>query len=336
MNRAASYAVACALLVVTAVPLIGCAAPNTAPVIVSVESRERVVAPGDSVLIECVATDDNGDELTYEWTSDRGSINGYAGVVAWTAPVEEGIARIEVKVSDGGDELASRSLTVIVKSNYPPVIDGVTAELDWVPPGVSIQIQCEAEDPDGDVLSFAWSADCGEIVGDGAVATWTAPDTEGNCTITVIADDGYEGRARGMTSLVTSQFEPLLVTEMTVTPVDPPFYILARKDSGYKVYWEDSYVIECFVSEPERIVSYEWTDGVSVVTFPVGAENIVFEGGPTKIRWTAPKERGEVFITVTAKDATGHEATKSILMLVETCTCAFPKPKSGEESEESE
>jgi hypothetical protein len=332
LRRFTSLAIACAVLSLFAMSLSGCA-PNVPPTIVSLESHARVVAPGDSVLVECVATDEDGDELTFEWTSDRGAINGHAGVVAWTAPADEGIARISVTVSDGGDQPASENVAVVVKSNYPPVIDGVTAELDWVQPGVSVPIHCQAEDPDGDELSFTWTADCGQITGDGPDVTWTAPEAEGNCVITVIADDGFEGRAKGTIALVTSLYEPLLVTAMTVTAVDPPFYMVARTD-WYKVYWEDSYVIECFVSEPERIVSYEWSDGVSVVTFPVGAENIVFEGGPTKIRWTAPKERGEVMITVTAKDAVGNQATKSIPMNVESCTCAFPKPESGGESKD--
>ena len=32
-------------------------------------------------------------------------------------------------------------------------------------------------------------------------------------------------------------------------------------------------------------------------------------------------------MTVTAKDAVGNFATKSLTLQVETCTCAFPKPE---------
>ncbi|TFH34077.1 MAG: hypothetical protein E4G93_05915, partial [Dehalococcoidia bacterium] len=264
-----------------------------------------MVAPGDSVLIECVAADENGDELAYEWTSDRGTINGYAGDIAWTAPAEEGLARVSVTVSDGGDVTASDSIAITVKRNQSPVVSGVTANLDWVRPGDSMELRCEAEDPDGDVLTYTWTADCGELSGEGSSVIWTAPDVETECTVTVVEDDGYEGRSKGSVSVVSSLNEPLLVAGMTVTAVDEPYYIVPR-DDWYKVYWEDSYVIECLVNEPERIVSYEWSDGGPVATFPVGAERIVFEGGPSKIRWTAPKERGEYLLTVTARDATDH------------------------------
>ena len=131
--------------------------------------------------------------------------------------------------------------------------------------------------------------------------------------------------------MVSSQFEPLLVSSVTVTPVDDPPYIVARND-WYKVYWEDSYIIQCVVPEPARIVSYEWSDGGPVATFPVGADRIVFEGSPSRIRWTAPKVREEFVMTVTVRDAVGNAATKSITLFVDTCTCAFPEP--GSESEE--
>ncbi len=335
MYRVTGYAVACVALVLMLVPLSGCAA-DTPPVIVSLESRARLIAPGDSVLVECVASDVDGDELTYEWTSDRGTINGHAGVIAWTAPAEEGVGRITVTVSDGGEVAATKSIAVTVKSNTPPVMNGVTADLDWIHPGESIEVRCDAEDPDGDTLTYTWTADNGEISGEGPIVTWTAPATEGKCQITVIADDGYEGLAKGTLSIVTSKYQPLLITDMTVTPITPPFYIVARNGT-YKVYWEDSYDIECAASEPERIVSYEWSDGGTAVTFPVGAGNIAFESGPTVIRWTAPRERGEYTITVTARDAYGNEASKSIEVSVETCTCAFPKPEpvASEETSDS-
>ena len=326
MYRPVRPVLAIFLLALLSLPWVGCATPNTPPGIVSLTSRDHVIAPGDSVLIECVAEDADGDELTYEWTCDRGVINGHTGVIAWTAPAEEGLARVTVDVSDGGEETVSQSITVIVRSNVSPAITGLTADLDWVRPGASTAVHCTAEDLDGDSLTYTWSTTGGQISGGGETVTWTAPDTENESTITVLVEDGYDGRASTSLSIVTSQYEPLLVTSMTVTAVDEPAYIMLRNES-YKVYWGDNYVIDCTVSEPGRIVSYEWSDGTSVAVFPVGAERIVFESGPAQIRWTAPKERSEVVITVTAKDAAGNYASKSLTLQVETCTCAFPKPE---------
>lgn len=331
MYRVLKTSLICVLTGLMVLSAVGCAAPNTPPAIVSLEARAQVVAPGDSVLVECVAEDVDGDELSYEWTSDRGTINGDAGAVAWTAPLEEGLARITVTVSDGGEESVSQSLAIVVRSNQRPVIAGVTADLDWVRPGEGVLIRCAAEDGDGDVMKYTWSATCGEISGEGDIVTWTAPDVETACTVTVVVEDGYDGRTTASVSVVSSLYEPLLVTTMTVTPVDDPPYIVPRND-WYKVYWEDSYVIECFVPEPARIASYEWSDGGPVATFPVGSERIVFEGSPSRIRWTAPRVREEFTMTVTVTDVAGNKASKSITLYVDTCTCAFPSPGSSEES----
>lgn len=311
------------ILLIAATILCGCASSNTPPEIVSLEYRARVVWPGDSVLVECVASDPDGDTLDYRWTSDRGAVNGYSGVVAWTAPAEEGLARLTVTVSDGGEETASRTIVFVVKRNTAPLLDGVVAARPWVRPGESVAVSCNAEDADGDQLNYSWSAACGQISGGGPAITWTAPDAEGECVLTVVVDDGYDGTASGSTAIAISALEPLLVTGMTVTAVDNPPYLVARTD-WYKVYWTDSYVIECAVTEPGRVVSYEWSDGGPTAVFPVAAEHIAFEGGPATIRWTAPKKRGEYILTVTARDELGNGASKSITLFVESCTCGFP------------
>lgn len=79
MYRVLKTSTVCILAGLIVLPFAGCAAPNTPPAIVSLEARAQVVAPGDSVLVECVAEDVDGDTLSYEWTSDRGTVNGNAG-----------------------------------------------------------------------------------------------------------------------------------------------------------------------------------------------------------------------------------------------------------------
>ncbi len=304
-------------------PVAACAPSNRLPEIVSLDSRARVIAPSDSVLVECIAHDEDGDALTYDWVADRGVINGQAGVIAWTAPGEEGLARISVTVSDGGEQPVSQSLTIIVKRNQSPVINELAADRDWVRPGETLLIGCVAEDLDADQLSYTWSAEGGTIVGQSETATWTAPEEQGEYSISVVVDDGYDGRATASLSVVCSQYEPLLVKDITVTAVDAPYYLVARTD-WYKVYWEDTYIIECSLSDPERDVTYEWSVGESIARFPVGVEGITFEGGPSRIRWTAPKERGDHLMTVMARDDAGNVATKTVTLFVESCTCAFP------------
>ena len=106
----------------------GCTPKNSAPEIVGLACRQEVIAPLDSCLIECVAEDRDGDPLEYEWSADSGTINGYAGTVAWTAPKDEGIYHVTVTVRDGGEEPpASDTVTVIVTL----VSDTVSRGCEW-------------------------------------------------------------------------------------------------------------------------------------------------------------------------------------------------------------
>lgn len=312
----------------------GCAPKNSPPEIIGLACRQEIVAPLDSCLIECVAEDPDGDALEYEWSSDSGTINGYEGTVAWTAPEEQGIYHVTVSVSDGGEEPpVSGKVTVIVKDNHYPAIDGLGTDCDWVVPGESCEVRCQAEDMDGDVLTYTWSADCGEIVGDGASAMWTAPDFEADCTVRVVVSDGYGGERTASVAMKAAVDPPLVVTDMIVAPVDEPEY-LKFYDERYKILKGKTCTIRCVVNEPGRITSYEWSDGGPVSLFPVGGERFAFTSGPSEIRWTAPMERGEYVIKVTARDDEGHFAEKSIVVKVETCACAFDTPAT--ESEESE
>ncbi|MYN66569.1 MAG: hypothetical protein F4X11_16315 [Acidobacteria bacterium] len=54
-----------------------------------------------------------------------------------------------------------------------------------------------ASDPDGDALTYAWSAPEGSFSGatDGATARWTAPEATGRVTIRVRVSDGRGGSA---------------------------------------------------------------------------------------------------------------------------------------------
>ena len=60
-----------------------------------------------------------------------------------------------------------------------------------------VRLRANASDPDGDPLSYGWSAPRGRFVGStsGATARWRAPDQEGSVQITVRVTDGRGGSA---------------------------------------------------------------------------------------------------------------------------------------------
>jgi hypothetical protein len=74
--------------------------------------------------------------------------------------------------------------------NGSPQVGSLTSDAAEVSPDGSCTLTCTATDPEGHGLSFDWSCSGGTITGSGASVNWTAPDTPGTYTVTVIVSDG--------------------------------------------------------------------------------------------------------------------------------------------------
>ncbi len=208
-----------AILLTVAVTLLGAActtstAPepeNQPPVIHSVTAPSEVLASTEC-RISCEATDADGDDLSYLWSApDGGLLEGKEESVVWSAPDVVGNYTIRVVVTDGNGGEATDSLTVRVTSepNQPPAI---TALVVTLPDQSSItvgqadeqitvgqlntaEVQCNAEDADGDQLNFVWSTTGGKIHGEGDRVGWIAPGQAGDYILTVTVTDGRGGKA---------------------------------------------------------------------------------------------------------------------------------------------
>jgi hypothetical protein len=172
--------------------LIGGGCFNNAPEIASLTPSATTVGHGSSCTITCTASDPDGDTLIYTWSATAGAISGTGSTITWTAPATEGTYTITATVSDNKGSTASDSCDIQVV-NTPPVIASLTPGAIELVPGESCTVTCTASDPDGDALTYDWTASAGTITGTGSLVTWTAPVAEGTYAVGVIVSDGKGG-----------------------------------------------------------------------------------------------------------------------------------------------
>jgi len=194
-----------AVLAITILLAVGCAPVNHPPSITSLQAKRNMVPPSGSCQIECITSDPDGDELSYQWFASNGSISGTGATISWTAPETVGICTIAVKVVDDMGGESTNSLSIKIGRNNPPIIGNFIATpkepkyMAEIPGGYKIlkgnscEIKCVASDPDNDELLYEWSTNGGNISGEGPAVTWTAPLREEKVTISVRVSDNSGG-----------------------------------------------------------------------------------------------------------------------------------------------
>jgi len=283
---------------------------NHRPAITSLEAEPERVLPSGSCQIVCTASDRDGDELSYNWSASGGGINGEGATVTWTAPHPAGSYDVTVIVTDSRGSSVTKSVTITVRTNRSPTISSLTADADWTFPLGSLQVTCDASDPDGDELSYEWSASGGNITGTGPEVTWTAPQEVGVYNITIVVRDSYGGSDTRTVPISVAPEEPPIIEQLLITA---EHCYLKKYSGGYYVGKEQMYDIECIVSETNIELSYEWSC--------TGGE---LSGKGSLVTWTAPNTTGKVTITVIVSDIAGNMASKNLVLSVVSCsTCTF-------------
>jgi len=291
----------------------GCAPVNHQPTITSIKATPEAVYPSASCKIECAASDDDGDELNYEWSAGKGYIDGNGSTVVWNAPESAGIYSVTVKVTDGNEGEASNSIAISVGENHPPIIVSLTADTDWIKPSNSCQLECEVKDLDGDKLSYEWSADGGDISDEGSAATWTAPETTGLCNIAIVVIDGHGEEDTALLAITVALSPPPIIEALVVTSAQPKYVKRGEENPDrYKILKSKTCEIECVVVNASDELTYEWACG--------GGE---ISGEGSVVTWIAPPDRDAVTIAVTVSDAEGNIASKNIVFEVQTCACSL-------------
>jgi len=299
---------------------------NHQPAITSLGAPERVI-PSGSCQISCNASDRDGDELSYTWSAGGGEINGEGATVTWTAPDSEGSYNVTVTVTDGRGGKVMNQVTIEVRTNTPPTITSLIADAVWTLPSGSLNVTCDASDPDGDELSYEWTASEGDISGTGAVVNWTAPGEVGIHRITVVVKDGHGSSAIDSLFISVASEQPPIIEALPVTKDRYGHCYLRTYSWGYKVGKGQKYDIECVVADTGIEVSYEWlieckNPDTQIYEWPCDGGELSGEG--SMITWTAPNRAVDIRVTVTVSDISGNMVSKDISLNVVTCSsCTF-------------
>jgi len=288
-------------LVVISVLVCGCTPANLSPDVI-LEANETLLSPSGKTVIECNATGIDGGNLSYNWSASGGTmhIEGGGESVRWTAPDSVGDYNITVNVADGEGGEATASVVITVRINHLPAILSLTASEERPLPLEVCQLECRAEDPDNDSLSYNWEAEEGNITGEGSIVSWTAPEQPGSYNITVLVEDVMGGKSTASLTIDVGPNRPpvieSLVAEKTCLHTGAPCNIV------------------CTASDPNNdALSYAWS---------IDAGNI--SGSGSKVKWTAPPREGKFIIMVTVSDGRGGIASEEVLIKVVTCLCRCP------------
>jgi outer membrane protein OmpA-like peptidoglycan-associated protein len=172
---------------------------NHPPVAACSASPTSVFAgSGDTVAVHVNASDPDNDPLTYSYTATGGTVDGSGPDARWnSANVGPGNYTVTAQVNDGKGGTASCATDIKVepRPNRPPTAT-LSVERSPILPGEHTGITCTGTDPDGDPLTYSYSASGGQVTGTGQNASFDATGLQpGTYTVKCTVNDGRGGTA---------------------------------------------------------------------------------------------------------------------------------------------
>ncbi|MFI5173473.1 MAG: Ig-like domain-containing protein, partial [Terriglobia bacterium] len=165
------------------------------------------IMQGRTTQVTALISDFDLDSVSYNWSSNGGKVSGTgSNVVFDSTDAAPGTYVVTAKVADkkGNQAMCSVNVTVEAppKPNQNPTVT-CSADRTTLIEGESTKVHASASDPDGDPLTYAWSASAGRIVGTGADVTYDSAGAAAGSTVTVSVEvsDGRGGTARCSTTL---------------------------------------------------------------------------------------------------------------------------------------
>ena len=171
----------------------------------------------DTIAVHINASSPQNDPLTYSYTATGGAVDGNGPDARWSATgVGPGTYTVTAKVDDGkgGTASCAADLTVNERPNRPPTAS-MSVERSPINVGEHTGITCNGTDPDGDPITYSYTATGGQVTGNGSSAQFDATGVKpGTYTITCNVNDGRGGTGNATADVVVQ--EPPQVHQLEV------------------------------------------------------------------------------------------------------------------------
>lgn len=231
----------------------------------------------------------SGQHDVYDCVSNSFLRTGVSGATTFDIPANSAV--LVVITPSGGtvsyslDKMLVNGIVVDYRSgqivsNYPPRIKSLSPEVSTILLNGSTQLFCTAADRDNDALNYIWQVGQGIITGSGSNVVWTAPNVQGDFTITCIVDDGHGERDSARTNIqaVVSINHAPLVSRVSARP--------------RKINLTSNSQVACAASDPDGdSLTYTWSSNAGV-----------FAGNGSSVVWTSPSIVGNYVLYVNVND----------------------------------
>ncbi|QSZ40911.1 hypothetical protein GJV85_01880 [Sulfurimonas aquatica] len=251
------------------------------------------------INVNAFAVDNEGDTLTYKWSTTSGTLSGEttsnAKVALPTVTLDTNVT-VTLDVTAGKDTVR-RTRVVTVRPNQPPTIKTKRFYSTSVIEGDKVNFEATAYDIDGSVKSYEWLVD-GTVVTTGTISSFTA-NTVGVYTVSLrITDDSNAQTVEEFTKdklTVSAKNAAPIINSLVATSVN----LLPGEDTNLSVSASDA---------DGDLISTVWSSTGGTLT-----------SNNDKASFSAT-EVGTYTITAKVTDGTHTPVQKSIEVTVESVT----------------
>jgi len=202
--------------------------------------------------------------------------------------------------------------------NNSPIIAGLQADAQLVQPLGKSNFICTASDPDGDVLTYSWTASAGTIDGSDTAVTWTAPKDPGSYKITVVVSDGKGGAVTtdAVVTVPEKPNNPPVISAIKFTPEGRGTITVKRNPTDEEKKKYPPVLVKYTTAVVECIASDSDSDNLSYIWKATGGR---INGGGPRIDWLGVGDPGSYSITCEVSDGRGGTDSFTIPVTVKCC-----------------